>query len=90
MCLGVPGKVIDVDGDTEGVMRMGRVDFGGIVKNVSLAYVPEVIPGDYVIVHVGFAITVLDEESALLTLQTFRDLGLLDNELGVASTGSAA
>jgi hydrogenase expression/formation protein HypC len=90
MCLGVPGKVIDVDGETEGVMRMGRVDFGGIVKQVSLAYVPEVVPGDYVIVHVGFAITRLDEESALQTLQTFRDLGMLDNELGVASTGGAA
>ena len=90
MCLGVPGRVIDVDGDGEGVMRMGHVDFGGIVKHVSLAYVPEVIPGEYVIVHVGFAIARLDEESALETLQTFRDLGLLDAELGLESAGGAA
>jgi hydrogenase expression/formation protein HypC len=90
MCLGVPGRVIDVDGDTAGVMRMGRVDFGGIVKVVSLAYVPEVVPGEYVIVHVGFAIARLDEESALETLQTFRDLGLLDAELGLEPTGGAA
>lgn len=89
MCLGVPGKVIDVDGNTEGLMRIGRVDFGGIVKHVSLAYVPDVVPGDYVIVHVGFAIARLDEDSALETLQTFRELGLLDAEFGLESTGGA-
>lgn len=78
MCLAVPGKVEQVweDGGT----RMGKVNFGGIVKNVCLAYVPEVAVGDYTIVHVGFAISRIDEESAQKTLQTFRDLGVLDDE----------
>ncbi|MBZ5534285.1 MAG: HypC/HybG/HupF family hydrogenase formation chaperone [Acidobacteriia bacterium] len=80
MCLAVPGRVEQVweDGGT----RMGKVNFGGIVKNVCLAYVPEVVVGDYTIVHVGFAISRIDEESAQKTLQTFRDLGVLDDEFG--------
>ena len=78
MCLAVPGRVEQVweDGGT----RMGKVNFGGIVKNVCLAYVPEVMVGDYTIVHVGFAISRIDEESAQKTLETFRDLGVLDEE----------
>ena len=78
MCLAVPGRVEQVweDGGT----RMGKVNFGGIVKNVCLAYVPEIMVGDYTIVHVGFAISRIDEESAQKTLQTFRDLGVLDDE----------
>lgn len=78
MCLAVPGRVEQVweDGGT----RMGKVNFGGIVKNVCLAYLPEVMVGDYTIVHVGFAISRIDEESAEKTLQTFRDLGVLDDE----------
>jgi hydrogenase expression/formation protein HypC len=64
MCLGVPGKVIKIlDGSTAG-MPMGKVDFAGIVKDVCLAYVPEVQVGDYVIVHVGFALNKIDEEEA--------------------------
>jgi hydrogenase expression/formation protein HypC len=58
------------------------VDFGGIKKEICLAYVPEVEVGDYTIVHVGFAITRLDEESAKETLRTFQELGLLEEELG--------
>lgn len=79
MCLGVPGKVIE-SYELEGV-RMGKADFGGLVKEVCLAYVPEVEPGDYVIVHVGFAITKLDEASALESLSLLRQLGSLDEEL---------
>ncbi len=63
MCLGVPGKVTRIDKDPHG-MTMGRVDFSGITREVCLAYVPEVKPGDYVIVHVGFAISIVDEEEA--------------------------
>jgi hydrogenase expression/formation protein HypC len=63
MCLAVPGKVLNVYGD-EPLQRMGRVSFGGIVKEVSLAYTPEASVGDYVIVHVGFAISRLDEAEA--------------------------
>jgi hydrogenase expression/formation protein HypC len=80
MCLGVPGKVLEVY-EAHGT-RMGQVDFGGIKKEICLAYVPEVVAGDYTIVHVGFAITKLDEASALETLKMFEDLGILEEELG--------
>jgi hydrogenase expression/formation protein HypC len=62
-------------------MRMATVDFGGIRKEVCLAYVPDVDVGDYTIVHVGFALTRLDEASALETLELMRSVGLLDQEL---------
>jgi hydrogenase expression/formation protein HypC len=60
---------------------MGRVNFGGVIKEVCLAYLPDLEVGDYTIVHVGFAISKLDEDSALRTLQTFEELGLLEDEL---------
>jgi hydrogenase expression/formation protein HypC len=63
MCLGVPGKVVKIS-ENEVEMKMGMVNFGGIVKEVCLAYVPEVKVGDYVVVHVGFAIGIVDEEEA--------------------------
>ncbi len=66
---------------TDGLIRIGRVNFGGVVKNVCLDYVPEVEVGDYTIVHVGFAISKIDEETAEQTLKDFRELGLLDEEL---------
>jgi hydrogenase expression/formation protein HypC len=78
MCLGVPGKVESITG-VDGT-RMAVVDFGGIRKDVCLAYVPEVEVGDYTVVHVGFAITKLDEESALETLRLFEQIGALDQE----------
>ena len=65
MCLAVPGKVTEVHG--EGISRSGKCDFGGILKEVNLAYVPEVKPGDYVVVHVGFAISIVDAKEALET-----------------------
>jgi hydrogenase expression/formation protein HypC len=79
VCLGIPGHVIEVY-EADGI-RMGRVDFAGIVKNVCLAYVPEVTVGDYTIVHVGFAITQLDEESAQESLRLFAELGVIEEEL---------
>lgn len=85
MCLGIPGKVIDIY-NTDGV-RMGKVDFGGVVKEVCLAYVPEVVVGDYTIVHVGFAITQLDEQSAQESLALLRQIRALDEELGVSEQG---
>ena len=81
MCLGVPGKVVEVY--EQFGTRMGRVDFDGIVKEVCLAYVPEIEVGDYTIIHVGFAISKLDEDEAHKTLALFRELGLLEEELGV-------
>jgi hydrogenase expression/formation protein HypC len=72
MCLGIPGKVLDVGDDD---LRMGRVEFGGIVKEACLAYVPEARVGDYVIVHAGFAISRVDEAQAR---QVFAYLEALD------------
>ena len=79
MCLAIPGKVEEIL--TEGDIRVGRVNFGGVVKRVCLDYVPEVEVGDYTIVHVGFALSKIDEESAQKTLAVFREMGMLDEEL---------
>jgi hydrogenase expression/formation protein HypC len=78
MCLAIPGRVEQI---IEGDIRMGRVNFGGVVKNVCLDYVPEVSVGDYTIVHVGFALSKIDEQSALETLELFRQMGALEDEL---------
>jgi hydrogenase expression/formation protein HypC len=80
MCLGIPGRVIDIYDADE--MRMGKVDFGGVTKEVCLSFVPEINIGDYAIIHVGFAITRLDEASAQETLTLLRETGLLHEELG--------
>jgi hydrogenase expression/formation protein HypC len=79
MCLGIPGKVTEIWEDRG--TRMAYVDFGGAVKDVCLAYLPDIAVGDYTIVHAGFALTRLDEESALQTLAMFRELGVLEEEL---------
>lgn len=79
MCLGIPGKILEIY-EQHGT-RMGKVDFDGIQKEVCLAYLPELEVGDYTIVHVGFAITRLDEESAKETLALFHELGVLGEEL---------
>ena len=91
MCLAVPGRIESID--DSGSVRMGAVRFGGVVKQVCLEYVPEVRVGDYAIVHVGFAISQVDEETAAATLRTFDELGLLDEELneefGASDRGAA-
>jgi hydrogenase expression/formation protein HypC len=79
MCLAVPGKVVEITG--EGDLRMGKVDFAGVQRQACLAYLPEAQLGDYVLVHVGFAISRIDEEQALETLDTLREIGELE-ELG--------
>jgi hydrogenase expression/formation protein HypC len=76
MCLAVPGKILSVAGD-DPIERTGRVSFGGIVKEVSLAYTPEAVPGNYVIVHVGFALNVLDETEANKVFDYLRQMGEL-------------
>lgn len=73
MCLGVPGKILDTH--ENGSMRMGRIDYGGVIKDACLAYVPDAKPGDYVIVHAGFALNVLSPEEAEETLKLFREIG---------------
>jgi len=69
MCLAVPGKIVSInDNNNDPLLRSARVSFGGIIKEVSLAYLPEAQIGQYVIVHVGFALTIVDEEEAQTTL----------------------
>lgn len=81
MCLGVPGKIVEILDNAIG-MRMGRVSFGGIVKEVCLAYTPDVDTGDYVVVHVGFAISSIDEDEAHKVFEYLREMGELE-ELNV-------
>jgi hydrogenase expression/formation protein HypC len=71
MCLGVPGRILSVE---DGALRTGRVDFDGVVREVMLSYVPEARPGDYVLVHVGFALSVVDEEEARRVLELIAEM----------------
>ena len=78
MCLAVPGKILEIH-ESDG-LPMGRLDFGGVVREACLAYVPQAKVGDYAIVHVGFAINMLSEAEALATLETLRQLADLAEE----------
>ncbi len=73
MCLAVPGKIINISGN-DPLSRMGQIDFSGISKEISLAYLPEAKLDDYVIVHAGFAISLIDEEDAKESLNAFQEL----------------
>ena len=84
MCLAVPGRIVDIR-DERGT-RMATIDFDGIRKDICLAYLPDIEVGDYAIVHVGFAISQVDEASAIETLAMFKELGLLEDELGAEVT----
>jgi len=86
MCLGVPGKVVETY-EAHGV-RMATIDFGGVRKETCLEYLPDLAIGDYAIVHVGFAITRLDEEAALETLRLFQQAGLLDEEFAAVEAAA--
>lgn len=81
MCLGIPGKIVSLH--AANALRMGKIDYGGIIKEACLAYVPQAQVGDYVIVHVGFAISLLDEAEALATLETLREVADVERELGL-------
>jgi hydrogenase expression/formation protein HypC len=74
MCLAVPGKIISISGNNP-LMRTGRVSFGGAIVEVNLAYVPEAKVDDYAIVHVGFALSLVDEEEAEQTLRYLQEIG---------------
>jgi hydrogenase expression/formation protein HypC len=82
MCLAVPGKILRLE-DRDGTL-MSVVDFGGVKKDVCLQYIPDAAVGEYVVVHVGFAIQRLDEESAMRTLAEFEHLGVMKEEFGDA------
>lgn len=82
MCLAVPGKIVSIDGE-DSLLRMADVSFGGARRQVHLCYVPEAREGDYVLVHVGFAISLIDEEEAHRVFEYLREMGDLD-EIGDA------
>ena len=73
MCLAVPGRVIDIRAQ-DSLLPTARVDFGGVIKEISLAYTPQARPGDYILAHVGFAMTVIDEAEAARTLEALREV----------------
>ena len=78
MCLAIPGKIISLD-DHDPVMRTGKVNFGGAIKQVNLALTPEAKIDDYVIVHAGFAINIIDEKEALKVFEYIEEMGQLDS-----------
>jgi hydrogenase expression/formation protein HypC len=84
MCLAVPGKLVSIQG-SDPAFRSGKANFGGIMKEVNLSYVPEAKIGDYVLVHVGFALTVVDEEEAAKVFTYLEEMG----ELGELQGGAA-
>lgn len=79
MCLSIPGKLIEITGELDEVFRTGKVSFDGITKEVNLTMVPEAKPGDYVLVHVGAAISIVDEQEAKETFEIIKQLGELDD-----------
>jgi hydrogenase expression/formation protein HypC len=82
MCLAVPGKVVEIMDAGDIAFRRAKVDFGGIKKEISLAYTPEAEIGKYVLVHVGFAISVIDEEEAQRVFEYLKQMGNIEEELG--------
>ncbi len=84
MCLAIPGKITSISGDLP-LNRIGKINFGGIVKEANLAYVPEAQIGDYVIVHVGFAISTVDEDEANRVFEYLQEM----DELGELEDGDA-
>jgi hydrogenase expression/formation protein HypC len=88
MCLGIPARVVEIyraDG-----LKMGKVDFGGVLREVCLEYVPEIQVGEYAIIHVGFAISRVDEEEAQKTFELLREIDLLADELPELADGDEA
>jgi len=78
MCLAIPGKIISIENQVDEVFRFAKVSFDGIVKQVNLAMVPEAVIGDYVLVHVGSAISIVDEEEAKQTMEILYKMEELD------------
>lgn len=78
MCLAIPGKIISLDLKTDDLFRKGKVSFGGITREVNLSMVPDALPGDYVLVHVGVAISKVDEAEARLTFEYLKQMGEMD------------
>lgn len=83
MCLGVPGKVVEIY--EVGGLKMGKVDFGGVTREACLAYVPEIQVGEYTVIHVGFAISQISEEEAMESLEVLNEITSIEEELGIGS-----
>ena len=81
MCLGVPGKIVEVY--EKGGLRMAKIDFGGVTREACLDFVPEANIGDYTVIHVGFAISILSEQEAQETLDLLREISNIEEELGI-------
>lgn len=81
MCLGVPGKIVETY-ESNG-LKMGKIDFGGVTREACLEYVPEAQIGEYTVIHVGFAISLLSEQEAQETLQLLREIANVEEELGI-------
>ncbi len=81
MCLGVPGKIVEIY--ESGDLRMGKIDFGGVTREACLDFVPEAQLGDYTVIHVGFAISLLSEQEAQETLDLLREISNVEEELGI-------
>jgi hydrogenase expression/formation protein HypC len=81
MCLGVPGKIVEIY-EANG-LKMGKIDFGGVMREACLEYVPDAQIGDYTVIHVGFAISQLSEEEAQETLALLREIANVEEELGI-------
>jgi len=80
MCLGIPGKIIEIYERND--VQMGKIDFGGVIKEICLVYEPEAKIGDYVLVHVGFAISLLEEDEAIETLNLIKEVADFSEEFG--------
>ena len=86
MCLAIPGKITEIyQKDT---LRMAKIDFGGIAKEICLAYTPEAKVGDYALIHVGFAISLMDEEEAQETLKLIKEVAEFENEINTSGMSS--
>lgn len=83
MCLGIPGKIVEIYEQEN--MKMCKIDFGGTTREACLDFVPEAKLGDYTIIHVGFAISLLSEEEAMETLRLLQEIADIDEELGIES-----
>jgi hydrogenase expression/formation protein HypC len=93
MCLAIPGRVVHIEAAVDRSLRLAKVDFAGITKDISLSLTPEAELGDYVLVHVGFALTILSEEEALKTVEFLRTIAgpdELERELGIGDSEGAS
>ena len=86
MCLAIPGKVLEID--RSATPLMGTVSFGGVEKRICLEWLPEVVPGEYVIVHVGFAISKVDEEEAHRTLELLEQMSAMEEDEPAEAAGA--